>query len=88
MLPVPKATPPVGAAYHLMVAPGVMVVAARFTVPVPHLVAGVVVVICGEFTFIYIVLEYSSLPDKSQITANLKYLLAAMTPLLAFDGSV
>jgi len=46
-VPVPKAVPPVIALYHLTVAPA-LAVAPRSTVPVPHLVPGVVLAILLE----------------------------------------
>ena len=45
LVPVPKDEPPVAAAYQLMVPADA--VAARSTVPVPHLDAGVVPVMVG-----------------------------------------
>ncbi len=48
-VPVPKAVPPLAAAYQLSVEPGVPV-AASVAVPVPQMAAGVVVRICGSLT--------------------------------------
>jgi len=47
-VPVPNDTPPVDAAYQLMVP--ALAVAPKATVPVPHLESGVVPVMVGSFT--------------------------------------
>ena len=46
LVPVPAIVPPVGESHQLIVLPAVEV-APRFTIPFPHLAAGVVVVIVG-----------------------------------------
>jgi hypothetical protein len=56
-VPDPSRLPPVGALYQLTLLPADGD-AARFTVPVPHLVPGTVLRICGLLTETVIVLEY------------------------------
>ena len=45
--PVPKETPPLDSAYHFNTEADVDAVAAKFTVPSPHLDAGVLLVTVG-----------------------------------------
>ena len=67
-VPVPKAVPPVIALYHLTVAPA-LAVAPRSTVPVPHLVPGVVLAILFE-NIIWTAVEVPVEGPAEQVTSQ------------------
>ena len=79
--------PPEDAVYQFMVPAAV---APRLTVPVPHLVPGVVVEIVGLLTVIVTTFEYpGALPQQFvQITLNRYWVVDEMVPIAAERGLV